>query len=97
MKKELIEYCENKAKETHQQAKRGDQIYDDEGYMYECVPRDFFTAGFECAMEYIKEKIEERKQQIFPRKKGAMIVGSPKYEDRLYLNALCWVESLIDN
>lgn len=44
----------------------------------------------------IKDKIEERKQQIFPSKKGEMIVGGPKYEERIYLNALEWVESIIN-
>lgn len=47
--------------------------------------------------QYLKNKIEERKQQIFPQKEGQMIVGGPKYEERLYINALDWVEKIIDS
>lgn len=47
--------------------------------------------------QFLKNKIEERKQQIFPNKKGEMIVGGPKYEERIYLNALNWVEEVIDS
>ena len=52
--------------------------------------------GFKKAINRLKDKIEERKQQIFPNKKGEMIVGGPKYEERIYLNALEWVESIIN-
>ena len=52
--------------------------------------------GFKEAINRLKDKIEERKQQIFPNKKGEMIVGGPKYEERIYLNALEWVESIIN-
>ena len=52
--------------------------------------------GFKEAINRLKNKIEERKQQIFPDKKGDMIVGGPKYEERIYLNALEWVESIIN-
>ena len=53
--------------------------------------------GFKEAIWRLKDKIEERKQQIFPNKKGEMIVGGPKYEERIYLNALEWVESIINS
>lgn len=52
--------------------------------------------GFKNAINRLKNKIEERKQQIFPNKKGVMIVGCPKYEERIYLNALEWVEKILD-
>lgn len=52
--------------------------------------------GFKESIRRLKDKIEERKQQIFPNKKGEMIVGGPKYEERIYLNALEWVESIIN-
>lgn len=52
--------------------------------------------GFKEAINRLKNKIEERKQQIFPNKKGEMIVGGPKYEERIYLNALEWIESIIN-
>ena len=52
--------------------------------------------GFKEAIWRLKNKIEERKQQIFPSKKGEMIVGGPKYEERIYLNALEWVEKILD-
>lgn len=52
--------------------------------------------GFKDAINKLKNKIEEHKQQIFPNKKGEMIVGGPKYEERIYLNALEWVESIIN-
>ena len=53
--------------------------------------------GFKEAINRLKDKIKERKQQIFPNKKGEMIVGGPKYEERIYLNALEWVESIINS
>lgn len=52
--------------------------------------------GFKEVIRRLKDKIEERKQQIFPNKKGEMIVGGPKHEERIYLNALEWVESIIN-
>ena len=52
--------------------------------------------GFKEAINRLKNKVEERKQQIFPDNKGEMIVGGPKYEERIYLNALEWVESIIN-
>lgn len=52
--------------------------------------------GFKEGIIRLKNKIEERKQQIFPNKKGEMVVGGPKYEERIYLNALEWVEKILD-
>lgn len=52
--------------------------------------------GFKNAINRLKNKIEERKQQIYPVKSGDMIVGGPKYEERIYLNALEWVEKILD-
>lgn len=52
--------------------------------------------GFKESINRLKDKIEERKQQIYPVKSGDVIVGSPKYEERIYLNALEWVESIIN-
>lgn len=47
--------------------------------------------------QYLKNKIEEKRQQIFPQKEGQMFVGGPKYEERLNINALDWVGEIIDS
>ena len=52
--------------------------------------------GFKEAINRLKDKIEERKQQIYPVKSGDMIVGGPQYVERIYLNALEWVENTIN-
>lgn len=52
--------------------------------------------GFKEAIWRLKNKIEERKQQIYPVKSGDMIVGGPQYVERIYLNALEWVEKILD-
>lgn len=52
--------------------------------------------GFKEAIWRLKNKIEERKQQIYPVKSGDMIVGGPQYIERIYLNALEWVEKILD-
>lgn len=52
--------------------------------------------GFKEAINRLKNKIEERKQQIYPIKSGDMIVGVPQYVERIYLNALDWVENTIN-
>lgn len=52
--------------------------------------------GFKEAINRLKDKIEERKQQIYPVKSGDMIVGGPQYIERIYLNALEWVENTIN-
>lgn len=52
--------------------------------------------GFKEAINRLKDKIEERKQQIYPVKSGDMIVEGPQYIERIYLNALEWVENTIN-
>ena len=52
--------------------------------------------GFKEAIRRLKDKIEERKQQIYPVKSGDMIVGGPQYVERIYLNALEWVEKILN-
>ena len=52
--------------------------------------------GFKEAIWRLKDKIEERKQQIYPVKSGDMVVGGPQYVERIYLNALEWVKKILD-
>lgn len=81
------------SKEKRKQKKRGYFVH------REAVEELLINAheqGFKESIWRLKDKIEERKQQIFPNKKGEMVVGGPKYEERIYLNALEWVEKILD-
>lgn len=81
------------SKEKRKQKKYGNLVH------REAVEEMLINAheqGFKEAIWRLKDKIEERKQQIFPNKKGEMVVGGPKYEERIYLNALEWVKKILD-
>lgn len=81
------------SKEKRKQKKRGYLVHS------EAVEELIINAheqGFKEAINRLKDKIEERKQQIYPVKSGDMIVGGPQYIERIYLNALEWVEKIFD-
>lgn len=56
MTEEMLAYCDRKAREMYNEAKRLDDLYNDEGDMYESVPIDFFKGGFLCALNYLTQK-----------------------------------------
>lgn len=81
------------SKEKRKQKKHGNLIH------REAVEELLINAheqGFKEAIWRLKNKIEERKQQIYPVKSVDMIVGGPQYVERIYLNALEWVEKILD-
>lgn len=44
-------------KNYYQNFLNSDSLYDDEGYMYQAVPEKFYEAGFNDALEIIKQRI----------------------------------------
>lgn len=81
------------SKEKRKQKKHGNLIH------REAVEELLINAheqGFKEAIWRLKNKIEERKQQIYPVKSGDIVVGGPQYIERIYLNALEWVEKILD-
>ena len=81
------------SKEKRKQKKHGNLIH------RESVEELLINAheqGFKEAIWRLKNKIEERKQQIYPVKSGDIVVGGPQYIERIYLNALEWVEKILD-
>lgn len=55
--KNLDNLRDREFKKYSEQEKNADSLYDSEGYMYNAVPERFYEAGFNKAIEIIKQRI----------------------------------------
>lgn len=55
--KDLNDIRKQEFKKCLEQEKHADGLYDNEGDMYSAVPQNFYDAGFNKALEIIKQRI----------------------------------------
>ena len=55
--KKLSQIREKSFKRFYSQMQDSDSLYDNEGYTYSAVPEEFYNAGFNKALEIVKQKI----------------------------------------
>lgn len=55
--KKLSQIIEKEFKHFYRQMQDSDSLYDNEGYMYSAVPEKFYEAGFNKALDIVKQRI----------------------------------------
>ena len=55
--KKLSQIIEKEFKHFYRQIQDSNSLYDNEGYMYSAVPEKFYEAGFNKALDIVKQRI----------------------------------------
>lgn len=55
--KDLSQIREKVFKKFYTEMQNSDSLYNDEGYMYSAIPEEFYDAGFNKALEIVKQRI----------------------------------------